>query len=123
MFDVARGSSCGLFVRVVELVVHLFGFVAFEKRFHRCIVVTVAAPTHALNDLVVAESTPKRRAGVLAAPVAVNDQARLGTSRPGWGPRNVIAWSSDLIASSESMLRLVFQPMIFRECRSTIAQR
>ena len=81
VFDVGQCASCGLFVRVVEPVVHFFGLVTFEKRFHRSIVVTIATPTHALNDFVVAESTPKPLTGVLATSVAVNDQARLGISQ------------------------------------------
>ena len=58
-----------MFVALVGLSIDLFGFVAFEETFHRCIVIAITFSAHALQAVASEKSIAILEAGELRATI------------------------------------------------------
>lgn len=79
--DVVDDASGRVFVALIGLSADLLRFIAFEKAFHRCVVVTVTFTAHTLQAVAPEKTTSKLATGKLRAAIAVEDQASFGAAK------------------------------------------
>ena len=81
VLDEFRSTACGVLVRFVLFVSNFLGLVAFEKRFHRGVVVAVPSTAHALNQLMLTQLLAECTAGVLRSAIAVDNDTWAGDAK------------------------------------------